>query len=126
MARIAMTGFSDCGFVSTLRDILPSGKKYPSFNVRMASTPENIGGYIQAAAQWVIWPDEVRYVYQQCKKKEKVDKKNPRDIWSMENWGIWKAQFQLFAEDARADAGVRELANTAVAGMEEVEEKEES
>ncbi|KAI0128086.1 hypothetical protein F4776DRAFT_629171 [Hypoxylon sp. NC0597] len=124
MARITMTGFSDCGFTSALRDILPDGKKYPSLRVRMTSKPEKIGGHILGAAQWVIWPDEVRYVYQQCRKKEKVDKKNPRDTWSMENWRIWKAQFQLVAGDERVDSRAREIASTAVDKMKATEEQD--
>ncbi|KAI1208482.1 uncharacterized protein F4807DRAFT_153122 [Annulohypoxylon truncatum] len=122
IARITLTGFAECGFASALRDILPSGKKYPSFNVQVASKPDTIGGHILAAAQWLIWPDEARYVYQQCKKKEKTDKKNPRDTWSMENWRIWKAQFQLFAWDERIDPRAREVAKKAVDRITEVEE----
>ncbi|KAI2465022.1 hypothetical protein F4781DRAFT_410935 [Annulohypoxylon bovei var. microspora] len=122
IARITLTGFSECGFTSALRDILPSGKKYPSFNIWVTSKPATIGGHILAAAQWIMWPDEARYVYQQCKKKEKVDRKNPRDTWSMENWRIWKAQFQLFAWDERIDPRAREVAKKAVDRMIEVEE----
>ncbi|KAI0888557.1 uncharacterized protein GGS22DRAFT_151830 [Annulohypoxylon maeteangense] len=126
IARITLTGFSECGFTSALRDILPSGKKYPSFNVRVASKPDVIGGHILAAAQWLIWPDEARYVYQQCRKKEKTDKKNPRDTWSMENWRIWKAQFQLFAWDERVDPRARDVAKKAIDRIIEVEEKDGS
>ncbi|KAI1141962.1 hypothetical protein F5Y05DRAFT_369279 [Hypoxylon sp. FL0543] len=126
MARITMTGFSDCGFISALRDILPEGKKYPSLKVRTTSKPEKIGGHILGAAQWLIWPDEVRYVYRQCKKKERVEKNNPRDTWSMERWGIWKAQFQLFAENERVDSRAREVAAIAVDKMRAAEEQDES
>ncbi|KAI1098752.1 hypothetical protein F4804DRAFT_114550 [Jackrogersella minutella] len=122
IARITVTGFSDCSFISALCDILPDGKKYPSFNVRATSRPAKIGGHIQAAAQWVVWPDEARYVYQQCKKKEKVDKKNPRDTWSMEHWRIWKAQFHFVAGDERIDPRARDAAKTAADKMEAVEE----
>ncbi|OTA55961.1 hypothetical protein K449DRAFT_375931 [Hypoxylon sp. EC38] len=123
MARITMTGFSDCGFISALRDILPDGKKYPSLRIRMTSKPEKIGGHILGAAQWVIWHDEARYVYQQCRKKERVDKKNPRDTWSMENWRIWKAQFQLVAEDERVDSRAREIARRAMDKMKATEDQ---
>ncbi|KAI0116928.1 hypothetical protein F4814DRAFT_267215 [Daldinia grandis] len=123
LARIAMTGFSDCGFNSALRDIMPYGKKCPSFNVRMTSKPEQIGGHIQGAAQWIIWPDELRYVYEQCKKKEKLDKENPRDTWSMQNWRIWKAQFELAAGDERVDSRARTVASTAVGKMKVIEEQ---
>ncbi|KAI1383068.1 uncharacterized protein F4822DRAFT_422080 [Hypoxylon trugodes] len=121
MARIAVIGFSDCGFTSALRDILPDGKNYPSIRVRMTSKPEKIGGHVQGAAQWVMRSEEARYVYQQCQKKEKVDKANPRDTWSLEHWKIWKAQFQLFADDERVDARAREAAKTAVDTMEAIE-----
>ncbi|KAI1086499.1 hypothetical protein F5B19DRAFT_139129 [Rostrohypoxylon terebratum] len=124
IARITLTGFSECGFTSALRDILPSGKKDPSFSVRVTSKPDTIGGHVLAAAQWLIWPDEARYVYQQCKKKEKVDKKNPRDTWCMENWGIWKAQFQFFALDEKIDPRARQAAKKAIDRMAEVETEE--
>lgn len=73
-----------------------------------------------------MWPDEGRYVYQQCKKKEKVDKKNPREIWSTENWEIWKTQFQLFADEGRIDSTAREVASLAVDKMKEIEEQTHS
>lgn len=123
LARIAITGFSDCGFNSALRDIMPYGKKCPSFNVRITSKPEQIGGHIQGAAQWIIWPDELRYVYEQCKKRERVDKENPRDTWSMQNWRIWKAQFELAAGDERVDSRARAMATTAVEKMNAIEEQ---
>ncbi|KAI6087577.1 hypothetical protein F4821DRAFT_236135 [Hypoxylon rubiginosum] len=126
IARITLTGFSNCGFISGLRDILPHGKKYPSLNISSSSGPQRIGGFIQGAAQWVMWPDEGRYVYQQCKKKEKVDKKNPREIWSTENWEIWKTQFQLFADEGRIDSTAREVASLAVDKMKEIEEQTHS
>ncbi|KAI1465668.1 uncharacterized protein F4812DRAFT_437022 [Daldinia caldariorum] len=122
LARIATTGFSDCGFNSALRDIMPHGKKYPTFKVRVTSKPEDIGGHIQGAAQWIIWPDELRYVYEQCKKKGRVDKKNPRDTWSMENWRIWKAQFEFAAGHERVDARAREVAAIAAEKMNAIEQ----
>ncbi|KAI1802436.1 hypothetical protein F4811DRAFT_529211 [Daldinia bambusicola] len=122
LARIAMTGFSDCGFNSALRDIMPYRNEWPTFNVRVTSKPEDIGGHIQGAAQWIIWPDELRYVYENCKKKEKVDKKNPRDTWSMQNWRIWKAQFEFAASSERVDLRAREVAAMAAQKMNEIEQ----
>ncbi|KAI1476698.1 hypothetical protein F4774DRAFT_427879 [Daldinia eschscholtzii] len=121
LARIATTGFSDCGFISALRDIMPHSKKYPTFNVRVTSRPEHIGGHIQGAAQWIIWPNELRYVYEQCKKKEKVDKRNPRDTWSMQNWRIWKAQFEFAAGNERVDPKARGIATSAIEKMIAIE-----
>ncbi|KAI8960765.1 hypothetical protein F5Y11DRAFT_328723 [Daldinia sp. FL1419] len=121
LARIAMTGFSDCGFNSALRDIMPYGKKCPTFNVRITSKPEHIGGHIQGAAQWLIWPDELRYVYGQCKKKETPDKHNPRDTWCMQHWRIWKAQFEFVAGDEKVDPKARGVAATALEKMNSIE-----
>ncbi|KAI5865365.1 hypothetical protein GGS23DRAFT_618414 [Durotheca rogersii] len=122
MAHIVMTGFSACEFTSALRDIMPCGKECPpSFDVGICNDPQEIGGHIQAAVQWLIHPDEVRYVYRQCQKQDRTDEKNPRDTWSMENWRVWKEQLRFFAGDERVDSPARELARVAVDQMEKVE-----
>lgn len=113
VARITMTGSSDCGFLRALRDILPHGEQYPSLKVRAVSTPEQIGGHVQVAAQWVIGPGEARHVFSQCKKEQRSDGKNPRDMWSREHWGIWTAQFQLIAGDPRVASWARDVAKAA-------------
>lgn len=120
IARITMTGFSDCGFLSALRDILPAGEQYPSLKFRAVSKPERIGGRVQAAAQWVIRSGEARYVFSQCK-EERTDGKNLRAIWSMKHWDIWKAQFQLIAGDPRVSSWARDIAKAAFGRMKATE-----
>lgn len=122
LARLTMADFSDCSFNSALRDIIPSEKTVPSKHLRVyTSRPEQFGGHITAAAQWVMYPEEASYVYGHCKRKKRVDKHNPRDTWSMENWEIWKSQFAYFSREDGVDARARETARKALESMETVE-----
>jgi hypothetical protein len=121
MVRVTMADFSNCDFISALRDILPNNRQYLSWKVRVASRPEELGGHVQAAAQWVAWSGEAGYVYQQCKKKEIVDKDNPRDTWSMESWRKWRAQFEFFAVEDRLEPQARRIAQVVAERMKETE-----
>jgi len=113
LARITMTGFSDCSFLCGLHDkcMLPAPK------VRAGTRPADMGGRILAAAQWLVAPDEARWVYQRCSEKEKTDKRNPRDTWSRENWSIWKAQLESYQDDHRVKLVAREAAREALKQM---------
>ncbi|KAK8068475.1 hypothetical protein PG996_007587 [Apiospora saccharicola] len=106
LARITMTGFSDCSFLCGLRDILPqSGKK--------AACP---------TPKWLVEPEEARWVYEQCGKKEKTDSRaNPRDTWSKENWEMWKVQLGFYEGDDRVEIWAREAARKALLQMRAVE-----
>lgn len=97
MARLASSNWCDCDFLSSLDDILPSSSEYPDLEKRPIDGPNKIGNYFIGAAQWIMWPDEGRYVYQQCKKVEGVSE--PREMWSMERWREWKNQFAFVAGD---------------------------
>lgn len=91
LARITMTGFSDCSFLCGLRDILPqNGKKTqcPTPKVACGTRPADTGGRIRATVQWLVEPEEARWVRERCREKEKTDRANPRDTWSRENWEI--------------------------------------
>ncbi|KAH3954144.1 hypothetical protein HBH98_071390 [Parastagonospora nodorum] len=123
LARITMTGFSDCSFLCGLRGILPKGKKYslPTPKVQEGIRPADMGFRIQAAVQWLLEPDEACWVYVQCSKKEKTDKDNPRDTWSKENWVIWKAQLAFYRDNDLVEPSARDAARQALERMIEVE-----
>jgi hypothetical protein len=118
-----MSGFSDCSFLCELRGILPQSKKYtlPTAKVQAGTRPADMGGRILAAAQWLLEAEEARWVYQRCSEKEKTDKRNPRDTWSMENWNIWKAQLEFYQNDERVEAAGRKAARRALDQMIAVE-----
>lgn len=75
-----------------------------------------------AGAQWIIRPDEGRFVYQQCKKADKVE--GPRAMWSMERWRLWKDQFAFVAGDERFDAKARQMAKLAGQQMVAIEQED--
>lgn len=70
-----------------------------------------MGGDAIAGAQWILQPTEGAYVYQQCKKVQKVD--GIRDMWSMERWNTWKEQFAFISGDQRFDSKARGVARLA-------------
>lgn len=108
MARLASSNLCDCDSLSSLDDILPSSSEYPDLEKRPIDGPNKIGNYLVGAAQWIMWPDEGRYAYQQCKKVESVSE--PREMWSMERWREWKNQFAFVAGDDRFAERYREVA----------------
>ncbi|KAK7917598.1 hypothetical protein PG985_011206 [Apiospora marii] len=124
LARITMTGFSDCSFLCGLRDILPQGGKKatcPTPKVVCGTRPADIGGRIRAAVQWLVEPEEARWVYERCREKEKTDRANPRDTWSKENWEVWKVQLAFYEGDDRVEVWAREAARKALLQMRAVE-----
>lgn len=118
-----MTGFSDCSFLCSLHDFLPTAKKYtlPTPKVWCGTRPADIGGRIVAAVQWLLEVEKARWVYQQCSKKEKMDKGNPRVTWNKEHWSIWKAQLEFYGDDERVETAAREAAKKALQQMRAVE-----
>jgi len=122
IARITTLGFIDCGFLCALGDILPSSRNYPDLEKRKIGGPNRIGGDVIAGAQWIMWPDEGRFVYQQCKKVDKLD--GPRAMWSMERWRQWKDQFAFVAGDDRFDSKARLVAKLAGQQMTAFEEED--
>lgn len=123
LCRITQTGFTDCSFLSGLRDILPARKKQPAPThfIQCGVRPADIHPWLESAAQWLGTPEETNWVYTKCCQKEKTDKTNSRDVWSLENWGIWKLQFKAYAEDERVNVEGREVAEKALQMMENVE-----
>ncbi|EGN96878.1 hypothetical protein SERLA73DRAFT_185094 [Serpula lacrymans var. lacrymans S7.3] len=119
IARITTSGLIDCGFLCALGDILPSSNNYPDLEKRKIGGPNRVSGDVIAGAQWIIWPDEGRFVYEQCKKVDKVD--GPRTMWSMERWGMWKDQLAFVAGDERFNSEARLVAKLAGQRMVAIE-----
>ena len=117
-----MTGFVDCSFLSGLSEILPRGKTVaPTHLVKCGVRPADIGSWLEATAQWVAAEEEARWVYARCQEKEKTRKSNSREIWSRENWEVWKVQFRLYSEHERVSLRGREVARAALQMMEQTE-----
>ncbi|PWY83414.1 hypothetical protein BO70DRAFT_361531 [Aspergillus heteromorphus CBS 117.55] len=115
MARLTASGFADCTLWSALRDILPGSGEYPDLQRRPVDGPIKMGNDINAAAQWVVWPEECRYVYERCRRGE------GKNLWCMENWREWKSQFAFVAGDGRFEGKFRDVAGRAARQMVECE-----
>jgi hypothetical protein len=113
MARLTAHKLMYCAPWNALQDIVPSSQS-------MSKKP-NLEHDIIAAAQWVIWPSECRYVYQECLKKETAT--HYWKPWSMQQWRHWKREFGVVAESAQFDDETRGVARQAVRRMEDVEEE---
>lgn len=115
MARLTSLDLIDCSFFSSLEHILPSSREYPNLKKRPIDGPNKLGNYLVGAAQWIIWPSEGRYVYQQCQRVETVS--GPRQMFSMERWREWKCQFAFVAGDERFAGKYRQVADLAYGRM---------
>lgn len=111
IARLTSSGLIDCGFLSALNDILPSSQNYPNLEKRRVGGPNRIGGDVIAGAQWLLWPEQGQYVYQECRKKDNID--GPRQIWSVQSWKQWKEQFEFVAGDERFGQQARRVSRLA-------------
>ncbi|KAI8303328.1 hypothetical protein K4K61_007185 [Colletotrichum sp. SAR11_59] len=123
IARITALGLINCGFLSALGDIMPSSSTYPDLEKRKLGGPNRVSGDAIAAAQWIMWPDEGRFVYQQCKK---LDETGPRAMWSQERWEVWKEQFGFIAGDERFTPKARVAAKLSREQMIGYEEEDKS
>ncbi|KAI9930629.1 hypothetical protein MW887_011384 [Aspergillus wentii] len=72
--------------------------------------------------QWIIWPDQGRYVYRECKKRETVS--IPREIWCMAHWREWKEQFASLIQNEKFELRAKEIARLALQKMVEYEEED--
>lgn len=119
LARITMAEICDCSFLCELSGLLPTAKKYtlPTHKVQSGTRPADIGGQICAAVQWLLDADKARWVYQRCNEKDKTEKANPWDMWSKENWTIWKAQLEFYQGDDRVETAARDAARKALQQM---------
>ncbi|KAK6839465.1 hypothetical protein PG987_005331 [Apiospora arundinis] len=136
LARITMSGFTDCSFLCGLRDILPQGSggkkaaKCPTPKVVCGTRPADIGNRLRAAVQWLVVGSEeedggeegARWVYERCRAKEKTDgASDPWDTWSRENWETWKVQLAFYEGDDRVELWAREAARNALLRMKAAE-----
>lgn len=80
-----------------------------------------MGGDVIAGAQWLLWPEQGRYVYRECRKKDDID--GPRQMWSMQSWKQWKGQFGFVAGDERFGQQARLAARLARNKMLAYEDK---
>ena len=120
MARLTTLGLFDCSWLSSIFDILPSSGEYPDLERRPIDGPNKLGNYMLGAAQWVIRPDECRYVYRRCQEEEGAGER--RVQWSMGHWREWKRQFGFVAGDGRFAEKYRDLARQAYLQMTACEE----
>lgn len=107
-----------------MEHLLPWSREYPDLKKRPIDGPNKIGNYLIGAAQWIIYPGEGRYVYEQCKKVgEKIPGLSPREMWGMERWREWKKQFGFVAGDERFQGKYRDMARLAHEKMVEYESR---
>ncbi|OJJ85929.1 uncharacterized protein ASPGLDRAFT_122491 [Aspergillus glaucus CBS 516.65] len=111
IARLTSSGLINCSVLCALADILPSSQSYPDLEKRKVGGPNRVGGDVIAGAQWVLWPGQGQYVYQECRKKDDID--GPRQMWSMQHWKQWKEQFEFVAGDERFGEQARLVARLA-------------
>lgn len=102
---------------------MPSSSTYPDLEKRKIGGPNRVSGDAIAAAQWIIWPDEGRFVYQQCKKLHET---GPRAMWSQYRWEVWKEQFAFIAGDERFTPKARVAAKLSSEQMIDYEEEDKS
>lgn len=99
IARLTSSGLIDCGFLCALADILPSSGDYPDLEKRKVGGQNRVSGDAIAGAQWILWPGQGQYVYQECRKKDNID--DPRQMWSMQRWNQWNEQSGFVSGDER-------------------------
>lgn len=118
MARITSKNLIYCATFSALQDI---AKTAQSNQKQSANATRHTNYDVVAAAQWVIWPDECRYVYRECLKKETMD--HFWEPWSKDRWALWKREFEDVGKDARYLEQTRAVASKALERMEEIEKE---
>jgi hypothetical protein len=112
MARVTAIQLIYCAPFNALSDLMPSTEPHGKPNLECD---------INAAAQWVAWPLECRYVYKECSKKDITnDWWNP---WSKQGWKQWKAEFGRVSESKDYDERTRAVARKAARCMSETEEE---
>jgi hypothetical protein len=112
MARITASNLIYCAAFNALQDLTPPDKRH---------TKGSLEYDIVAAAQWVIWPVECRYVYQECVKKETTV--HYWEPWSKEAWSRWKMEFRRVVETEQYNHRTKNVARQALHQMQDVEEE---
>ncbi|KAF1937090.1 hypothetical protein EJ02DRAFT_459000 [Clathrospora elynae] len=116
MARLTAGDLIYCAPWNALQDILPSSEPKPD-------AKRSLEFDIVAAAQWVGWPDECRYVYQECMKKETTTHPHYWEPFSKQNWARWKKEFGLVVESELYDDQTKNVARQALERMKNTEEE---
>ncbi|PSN61561.1 hypothetical protein BS50DRAFT_625398 [Corynespora cassiicola Philippines] len=111
MARVTANGLIYCAPFTALQKLVSPGE--PNSN--------NLEFDILAAAQWVMWPQECRYIYLECLKKETTE--HYWEPWSKQKWATWKYAFRAAAEDAKDNDRMKDAASRALRQMEDIEMK---
>ncbi|KAI6913816.1 hypothetical protein KC318_g1496 [Hortaea werneckii] len=121
-ARLSVQGFADLRYACALFMLDPQ---------RMISTSVpgwsgHLAGQALAAAQWIVPEGHGRWVWEQCRVQATpgAERYPGRNIWCLEQWGLWKAGFQRVVdrtEDERIDEEMRKVAMQAVKVMGELE-----
>ena len=86
---------------------------------RPVAGPNRISADVIAGGAWLTSLEACRWVYKECKTKERLE--NPREVFSMESWRIWKSQFIMVSEDRRFLDEAKEVAKVALHQMNETE-----
>lgn len=121
-ARIASLGMMKISFLCALNEIRPSARYYPDPEIGRFGGLDRIACNVVAGGQWIIWPDQGRYVYRECKKRETVS--IPREIWCMAHWREWKEQFASLIQNEKFELRAKEIARLALQKMVEYEEED--
>jgi hypothetical protein len=85
------------------------------------SVKRNLEFDIVAAAQWVIWPDDCRDVYQECREKEATTHSNYWEPFSKQNWERWKQEFEIVVASELYDDETKAVARQARGQMGETD-----
>ncbi|KAF2877133.1 hypothetical protein BDV95DRAFT_139300 [Massariosphaeria phaeospora] len=112
MARLTANKFVYCAPFNALFDLEPSSA---------SKSKPNLEYDIIAAAQWVIWPTECSYVYQECLKQETAT--FYWYPWAKDQWQQWKREFELVGENVQYDDQARSVARQALQRMKDIEEE---
>jgi hypothetical protein len=112
MARITASKLIYCAPFNALQDIVSSGETQGKHNLEYDIT---------AAAQWVVWPTECRYVYEECLKQDTSN--NRWEPWSKQGWSHWKREFGLVVENEQYNDQTKSVARQALQRMKDVEEE---
>lgn len=108
-ARLTVAGLADCAYICALRDIMPSSRGYRDPNTNGGRN--RISADAVAGAQWIIGPEQGRWVYERC--KAGTGDEDPWKMWNMHGWRRWKAQFEWIEQDEKFDARSRIVARLA-------------
>jgi hypothetical protein len=112
MARLTANQLIYCAPFNALQDITPSAG---------SSSTRSLEFDIIAAAQWVAWPTECRYVYQECLKKPVTE--HYWEPWSKMQWKLWISEFGRVVEDTKYDDQTKSVARKALQQMKDIEEE---